>query len=323
MGGGGKTPNQAEAGDGVFYSRNSSQIVIIPKEEIMIGAIFPNSYVPIGVVAIPGKHGVYGYGICGVISLVNMSCDTPDTGTTSVETMYWGVNTDTNNENYTKLPYVGLLSSPGNSSGTITGEYYFGWLPSDKFSFKQCPHDTNAYYDDNVGSAHYAVPSPYLTNGNRNTGYYRIASPSSTDNCLSAFYGPLWNKNIVENYATGQSSWKTASHISNLTSVGHYPAVCCCWRYHTEGTNQGDWYLPSVAEMGYVVARFNQINSTMRNLMSLFYGKYSIAIIASKDTWTSTEYNETNIRHVYFNEGYVHYSARNTSKVVRAMMQLY
>lgn len=322
MGGGVKTPNQAEAGDGVFYSRNSSQIVIIPKEEINLDTVFPDSYIPIGVVAVPGKHGVYGYAVCGVISLVNMSYSSPDTGITSPQQMYWG-NTERNTSltDYTKVPYVGLVSSPGSSSGTVTGEYYFGWIPGDNFSYKQCPHDTDAYYDNVAGDRHYAIPSPYLTSGNRNPSYYRVASPSSSSNCLSSFNGKSFTQTLCR-LATGQSNWKTASTITNSNSYGYYPAACCCWRYHTEGTNQGDWYLPTAGELGYAVTKYNVINNTILILQSLFSGKLSAGRISAADYWTSTEYDTTNARHIYFGEGYVHYTAKNVGRNVRAMMQL-
>lgn len=322
-GGGVRTAYEAEAGDVVFYSTSSSKKYIIPNSEINPTTEFPSSWIPIGVVAIPGRHGVYGSAICGVISLVDMSCDSPDSGSTTSKTIYWGSPTrNTSLTDYGRVPYVGLVSSPGNSSGTVTGEYYFGWIPGDSFSYKQCPHDTDAYYDNVAGSQHYAIPSPYLTNGNRNPGYYRTASPSSTSNCLSVFNGKS-NTTTLCNLSTAQSDWRTASSISNYATSGYYPAACCCWRFHTEGTKQGDWHLPSAGELGYVVTKFRVINDIIQVLNGIFYRQgYRSSAILQKDYWTSTEYDIKNARHIYFGEGYVHYTNKDVGRYVRAMMRL-
>ena len=57
------------------------------------------------------------------------------------------------------------------------------------------------------------------------------------------------NTEIVLNYATAQTDWKTASAITFTNASGYYPAFECAWRYHTSGTSQGDWYVPAVGQL--------------------------------------------------------------------------
>lgn len=64
------------------------------------------------------------------------------------------------------------------------------------------------------------------------------------------------NTEAVLQYATAQTDWRTASAITWTNAEGYYPAFECAWRYHTSGTVQGDWYVPSIGQL-YVLADVN------------------------------------------------------------------
>ena len=240
---------------------------------------FPTSaYTPIGVVVIPASHNVHGDGIPTMMSLVAMSCDTPESGSTSKQTMFWGVNgTDISSlPNLDEVPYVGSNGSVGDS---IIGTTGYSYLPSDAFSTVDNPYDEGTgYYYNNTDK--YA-PSPYVTGGGRNPLYYQTTSPSSTVNCLADFDGRgNTDKILAERGDKDYSSWKPGS-----TTEEDYPAVSCCDIFHTVGTNQGDWYLPSAGELGYVVARFNAINNSINKLPS----DVNKLAVASGNFWSSSE----------------------------------
>lgn len=57
------------------------------------------------------------------------------------------------------------------------------------------------------------------------------------------------NTEVVLAYATAQTNWKTDSTIVNSAATGYYPLFECSWRYHTSGTVQGDWYIPSCGQL--------------------------------------------------------------------------
>ena len=321
-----KLASQTVAGDMAFYDKSAKSIVLVDHTKFSADLLPSSNYTPIGVVAVPGTHDVYGDGTCGVLSLVDMNYLSPDsgfpydyewleanTGNTELQEQwkgcflcYGGYNVDVPGiTNYMHFPGYGDLTSQsnlGDSAGIITAEYEFGSvfsaIPSDAFSTGgwQCPHDTNSYYSHiviDVGSDAIASPSPYLTDGSRNPSYYSTTSPSSTDNTFAYFNGKE-NSQALWDLATGQSDWQTASTITNNSGSTYYPAACCCWRYHTEGTSQGDWFLPSNAEWGYISSRANAINNSISQISTAFTENHYSKINTSADSypygfWSSSE----------------------------------
>ena len=82
-----RLPNTA---DYVLYDKVNQELVCIASSADLSN--YPSeSYTPVGIVVIPASHDVYGDGSCGIISLKEMNCDTPSTGGTSEQSMYWGV----------------------------------------------------------------------------------------------------------------------------------------------------------------------------------------------------------------------------------------
>lgn len=225
-------------------------------------------YSPIGIVVIPSLHDVYGDGSCSIVSLKYMDIKTPDTGSSiynSISVGGWDYDIP-NLINY-KVFNITNNTSDGSINGTTGLTDKDGEFPSDNNSGIMCMHDNVAYYKGATGKY---IPSPYLNDGGINPGYYQKTSPSNAGNSLSDFNG-LGNNEAMISLATQQPNWKTDDSIIDNYPQGYYAAACCCWRYHTEGTNQGDWYLPAIGELGYFIARFNKILTTA-NQLSSYYG---------------------------------------------------
>ena len=265
-------------------------------------------------VVVPGIHNVYGDGSCGVMSLKPMNCDTPSTGGTVEQYMYWGVSGPN-----ISLPNLNQVPTGNTSNGIPTDQTSNGYLPSDKFSDIQCAHDTDAYYTSSFFEDY--IPSPYLTDGSRNPGYYQTTSPSSSRNALADFDG-IGNSQVLWDLATSQSSWKTASSITNNSGTGYYPAACCCWRYHTEGTQQGDWYLPACGELGYIMPPFNKIKDAMDKMRTAYGSSVGVELSVTKNYWSSTEYSKSWSHDMYMGQGTVKSDAKNTSTNVRAFLRV-
>lgn len=324
------TYTQAESGktDVITINQANNNVIEIQKANVVAGDIcafdgtnkrffrFVDSgatddikkYTPIGVVVIPTSHDVYGTGECGVISLKEMSCDSPNTGFTSYIGIYWGgYSTD-----ISQLPNLNQVCHVGNYDNlteTVQGTTGNAHLPSDKFTTLDNPYDlgTGYYYNNN----HYHIPSPYKLDGSFNTEYSRTSSPSSSANALADFDG-IGNSEILWGLANSQSDWKTASSITNNSGAGYYPAACCCWRYHTYGTKQGDWYLPACGELGYIIPRFNKINKTITNLRNVYSILIGVTLLTNDRYWSSSEYRSNDARRVSTYDGYVDdYSKRN------------
>ena len=273
--------SKAVAGDYCLYDKQADKLIIVQNDKLNVDDFPLTDYTPVGVVVIPGSHDVYGTGQCGVMSLIYMDINTPDTGSTSGADMYWGQAAG----GIEALPDLSSLPYCDSSGSSLAGNTYKAYLPSDKYSGPNCQHDTNAYYYSNFS---YLAPSPYLTNGIRNLMYYQTSAPSSRYNALSDFNG-VTNTTILINLATKQSDWNTASTITNSSDSGYSPAACCCWRFHTDGTKQGDWYLPALGELGYMVSRLKAINNAISKLSTTYESSYYISIYGNVYHWSSTE----------------------------------
>ena len=316
----------------IMFKKSGSNIDEIPSIESTIGDVCvynaPNdklsivndwsadkypidTYVPIGLVVVPGSHNVYGDGTCGVMSLNHMNCDTGG----DAQGMYWGVyGTDIDTlPNLDEVPYVGSNGSVGDTVIGVTGNAY---LPSDHANFTAVtnPYDpgTKYYYND---SDKY-IPSPYMNDGTFNPNYSMTGSPSSAANCLADFDGKGNTQKIIEvRGSKDYSSWTPST-----TTQADYPAASCCDMYFTQGTNQGDWYLPSAGELGYAVVRQQAINDKINELVSA--GITSANPVQLDAYWSSSEYSSNNARYLDFSNGGVSGSDKTYSNYVRAFLRV-
>ena len=278
----------AVAADILMYDKEQSRKFIL-KSGTDFSKYPADRYTPIGIVVVPGTHDVYGDGSCGVMSLKAMSCDTPSEGGTSEQSMYWGDRT-----NISGLPDLNKVSTGNTSNGIPTGQNPAGCLPSDKFSNTQCAHDTDVYYN----SPSY-IPSPYLTDGSRNTGYYQTSSPSSSSNALADFDGIGNTAKIITQRGTKDyNSWTPGKKTG-----ADYPAASCCDMFYTEGTSQGDWYLPACGELGYIMPPFNKINDAIDKIHTIYGSSVGVGLNTNGSYFSSTEYRSDFARIVYTGKG--------------------
>ena len=265
-------------GDIIVYDNKVKRLIPI-SPEVHNFLDYPTSrYAPVGVVVIPNSHNVYGNGAAGIVSLTPMSTLTPSTGASDgndIEEMCWGELSDIETlPDLSQVNHLGNTSEIKNSvqgttntTGCMAIDYSVGGI--------QNPLDTQTIY---LQANEYHAPSPYDNYGNRSPLYYQTSSPGSIYNSLSDFHGYANTKEIVKvrgdkNYG----SWKPTKMVGS-----DYPAASCCDMYFTEGTKQGDWYLPGFGELGYLVARKKVIDSSLVKL-----GKYSINV--EKNILSSTE----------------------------------
>lgn len=313
------SPSESSPCDICLYDKIADKLIIVKGDLFSIDYFPADKYTPVGIVVVPGTHNVYGDGSCGVMSLKPMNCDTPSTGGTSEQYMYWGVyGTDISTlPNLDQVPIVGSGSNVGNASSIVTGKEYHAYLPSDKFSAVQCPHDTDAYYYSSLSSYDQA-PSPYLTDGSRNPAYYQTSSPSSSSNALTDFDGIGNTEKIIAQRGTKDyNSW-----TPGITTEADYPAASCCDMFHTEGTSQGDWYLPACGELGYMIPPFNKINDAIGKMRTAYGSSVGVELNASSYYWSSTEYSSNIARGVTMIDGAVYYYSKSNYNYVRAWLRV-
>ena len=110
----------------------------------------------------------------------------------------------------------------------------------------------------------------------------------------------------MQDLATAQLNWNTDDVINNSYDGYYAPAACCCWRYHTIGTQQGDWYMPAVGEWGYVAVRCQTINDTINKIIHSYGDNIGTTINIEPNTYyqaSSPGYFDTagNYSYVYWN----------------------
>ena len=289
------------------------------------GFSLPTSgYTPIGVVVIPASH--MDDNKARMIATRWMSCENPENGSLTYQTMVWGTATDLSGlTNFTHVPVIARYddeSAGGVTALTDPQEIYTAeasaFLPSDYpgWTGETNPEDegtrwrqSNTSWSQNetggtiVNSYNFYAPSPYASDGTPNPLYRAMSySGGSITNALSYFDKRHQTDVILEaRGAKDYGTWKPT-----YDTPADYPAASVCDIYHTVGTSQGDWYLPSQAELGYVVARLNRINTAMTKVNGM-------QALPSYWAWSSTEYSDSYAWRVYFRSGGVTHLALKAS----------
>lgn len=310
--------SNAKVGDVVLYDIKNDTKIAISQSALNINDYPTSQFVPVGVVVIPASHDVYNTGECAIISLDAMHYNYPDTGSDNEKLSWGGRGLDIDNlTNYVQLP---LIDTNLQSNDIIGGLEDAAYMPSSKFTdikpVKGNGLDANAGYFKGEYSVEFkTIPSPYVENGQKNASY----STQTVDaNALSDFNGKL-NTEVVLKNATAQGDWKTALTIENKTGAGFYPVACCCWRYTTLGTSQGDWYLPALGELGYLMARFDEVQKGIQTVKDTYNVGYTMR--EDKSMWSSTEFSDTKVRYIDTEDGRVGTTDKAYSLYARAFLR--
>ena len=62
------------------------------------------------------------------------------------------------------------------------------------------------------------------------------------------------------------TDWETVERMYNPKNAYFSPAIACALRYHTLGTNPGDWYVPSFAPVFFMSFNFKRYSEIFENL---------------------------------------------------------
>ena len=244
-------------------------------------------YTPIGICI--AKTGFFGENEpARFMSLKYMNCTTPETGSLTAQGIYWG--------NYgTDIPTIDNIQTTHNG-GSYTG--YF----------------TVDYYDSSTQTN--KIPSVFDANNEWNTSILGAVNQYAVTDIKGRE-----NTNLILSSATLQSTWMTDTSIINASNMGYTPAVCCCARYHTVGTNVGDWYLGAAGEMCMITIQKTAINAKLAQIAAI-YASDSISSLANNNYWSSTEYNSNRAYNVDTNHGGIStsYYDKNYNNNVVAML---
>lgn len=94
-----------------------------------------------------------------------------------------------------------------------------------------------------------------------------------------------------------------------------YKAAIACSLYSTEGTSQGDWYLPAKNELNSISLNFSIIKESLNSIKD-----NSNQIWTDEYYWSSTEYDSMSAYYLYSNNLYS--SFKSAQHKVRAFCEL-
>lgn len=258
------------------------------------GTNFRDSYddTCIGIVVIPTSHNVYGTSECAIMAL---QYATPNGPGSAIGIKMFSSGGSIPATITTPQSCVGVDGLPKIYQDRYEDFLPNACIPSDAIG----AHDTvgSQLSGDGKSKYYYRIgpfaPSPYDVSGSKNPLFF-------TD-CLSDINGKT-NTNAMLSHVTVEG-WQTADTITNSSAKGHFPAACCCWRYHTIGTEHGDWYLPAVGELAYACVRQHEINEILDEINAWKAG--SALLLTRNWYWSSTEVSSWNARSISFWAGNV------------------
>lgn len=140
------------------------------------------------------------------------------------------------------------------------------------------PHTNGEYY--NTANTIVAI-SPFLGDSLKEqdpaylqeelTAARAIVGGGRNYNAFSDFSGYTWTYGCPPAYDGGLNSASPSLKSSKPVSgvLGAYFPHDYVRQFYTDGTQRGDWYLPSMGEMGFVVARYMKIFEILRYLHSV------------------------------------------------------
>ena len=197
---------------------------------------------------------------------------------------------DENQTVYTCVPGFHLRGGSSPQEGTIAASapgsegqtsYYEGPLylssssgmsrfSSDANFMYPNPHTNGEYY--NTANTIVAI-SPFLGDSlkEQDPAYLQEKLGGGNYNAFSDFSGYTWTYGCPPAYDGGLNSASPSLKSSKPVSgvLGAYFPHDYVRQFYTDGTQRGDWYLPSMGEMGFVVARYKKIFEILQYLHSV------------------------------------------------------
>lgn len=240
----------------------------------------------VGIVVIPAGHID---DMCRVMSVHDMAelnftrtgNDTytvsENTGTTTATSLIWSTNYFLINESSLKVINIYPDNSlKGYKNGTNYLTKYDGTVEYIVNGYNE--NQPYMWNYDNVAASGSPTPSPFLSITEGNSIKNAAKNPmytygSTSDNALvNIGNGTELTNSIISYYATGVSAYTNDGVMVAQTCE----AASSCRAYNPKGTgfHVGEWYLPTIGELGYVYFNLSEINSRLINVGTVVSSSY-------------------------------------------------
>ena len=229
----------------------------------------------IGVCVIPG--GVLPDGKSRFMSLKGMTLTSPNEGGSDTNIYWGGYRSDITSLTNFQTVVTGDTTAEGTNS--------YGFVPKNG-SYSFTPH----------------IPSPI-----------DHFSAYSSEGATSDLDGKANTEKILAVDNAASTAWQTAESITSDGIV--HPAAQCCWRFNPGSTNQGDWYLPSIGELAFIMPKLNDLQAAISDVSGVQLGD-------DNRYWSSTKYDVDDAWRVDASGSGVSGSYKGNDYYVRAFLAL-
>ena len=322
--------------DIALWDATDEKILMIRGWEYDTNVYSTDRYTPIGVEVIPRSHMDDGYS--RIMSLKYMRYDTPKVGG-ELQYMVFGLYNQPI-EGITYKTFVPCLNESGSYDFGDTQEIKrwvgsnlgFKYFSSDNYvnsRYLPNPFTNNYYYGTLPSVSNNYIPSPYTQNMMKNPIFYTENPTNNQPSLIIEMDGKEKTEKILNQLAVniGNEDWKNGDTIPNTTSdtlnwTMICPPVQCCWMYSTVGTNQGDWYLPSLGELVYTISRLNAVNNSLNHIKQ--FVENIAADMTYGELYSTNSYNNINVLTINVLDGNMNPRNRDTESIysVRAYMKI-
>lgn len=321
-------PEDTVAGDICLYDKTTSSKVFVSCANYEKIKPDTATYVPIGVVVVPGTHANYTDANCAILSLGDMYY-LDDEGWEVYDMNFGAYNHHINYSipTYESFSYMTLTSynklesTSHNLPSTLTfvGDVY---LPSDDFDGCVWEFDPNVRFKIPASSQlsynKYWGVSPYLSDGSKNTNVFATTTgtyPIDYNNCFADFAGKSTTEYAAGNHDTNYGRYTMTSCVWHIV-----PAAYVCDNYSITGATSG-WYLPSCGELMYALARKKCINDSLRVLQNML-NNTEVSLLDDVRYWSSTIGDTLTVVYIDFSNGYCTTMGRCSQYRVRAYYRI-
>ena len=317
------------AGTAIVYDTKLSKLITVGGEEYNTTDYPQDTFIPVGIVIMPASHTEDG--VARMMSLKLMGTKTTDDGTVTYGS--WDAS------NMSEFDKDGTIAwaSPSSSTARAATSALIAYYENQSEQFPQTGIQPAIAYDETNGANVYDIHSTntfgmfYYTNinltesgmgsmigtnwiadGETGYGWNCDASLSTIAEAHDKLMPSPYNADGTANLnmrASGSSMGfvhgKKATdmvnaYVADSVENNRFDIFEATKIYKTEGTKQGDWYVPSSLELAYFSARMKEIYSTMNKMNPNFDETFDSMLGADSSvdynyltSWTSTLFSSS------------------------------